>query len=141
MIAQLRTNFAYSPLSGSPACVECIPNCFQCDDIYVCSSCSAGALIGGICINSTLTPSSGVAGSTAFSFDVSEFTSINSHINRELRVSPSTSQVSFTFLKLVYPDSSVVYVTDTSSFTVPIYKAAGDTSFAVTVQLVFTVNG
>ena len=89
----------------------------------------------------TLTPSSGEAESTVFYFDVSEFQTINAHINSELGISSSAQSISFTYAKLTHPDLSTVYVTDTASFTVPSYKVHGATSFEVKVELFYTVNG
>ena len=105
-----------------PNCMSCMPNCSECSDIYVCNVCSAGSHIHGLCITSTLSQTNGQAADTLFTFEVTDFTSINSHVNTQLGVSSSTQQVSFTYLKLVYPDTSVVYVNDPSSFTIPIYK-------------------
>ena len=82
-----------------------------------------------------------MAQSTSFSLDVSEFSFINDHINSELRVAASTPQVSFLFAKLLYPDASVQFIEDVSSFSVPIYEAEGVASFNVALLLVVKVNG
>lgn len=82
-----------------------------------------------------------MAGQTPFSFDTSDYSAINSHINSQLGTASSTNQVSFSYLKLIYPDSSVAFVTDPASFTVPIYKLEGATSFTVSAHLVSNVNG
>ena len=102
--------------------MACMPNCSVCSDIYVCDTCASGSLIGGLCISNTLSTTTGEAGQTPFSFDTSETTAINTHINTQLGAAASTTQVSFSYLKLTYPDSSVVYVTDPSSFTVPVFQ-------------------
>ena len=129
------------PAKTPPDCMACMPNCLVCSSLYVCETCSSGHLIGGLCITKLLSSSLGVADSTTFSFDTSDSTSINSHINSQLGLPSSTSQVSFTYAKLVYPDASLIYLTDPSSFKVPILQIEGVTSFGVTFQLVFTVNG
>ena len=105
-VAPLNTNLVYAAAASAPVCAQCIPNCALCSDIYECATCSAGALVAGLCLTNTVSPTSGVAASTSFAFDVSEFTSINSHINSELRVAQATSQVAFISAKLVYPDAS-----------------------------------
>ena len=118
----LTTISVNQPAKTPPNCMSCIPNCSECSDIFACYICSAGNLFEGLSITSTLSLTSGQAGDTFFSFEVTDFTTINSHINTQLGVSSSTQQVSFTYLKLVYPDSSVVYINEPSSFTIPIYK-------------------
>ena len=140
-MAQLRSNFAYSSLASSPACVECVPNCAECSNIYECSSCSSGTLVAGLCLTNTLAPTSGDACSTTFSFNVSEFANINNHINTQLRVASSTSQVSYSSAKIVYPDSTTQPIADISSFTIPNYYVVGETSFSATIQLDTTING
>ena len=121
--------------------MSCMPNCAECSELYACTTCASGSLIGGLCITKTLSPTSGEAGSTPFSFDISETTAINTHINTQLGAATSTTQVSFSYLKLTYPDSSVVYVTDPSSFTLPLFQSEGASSFTAAAQLVFNVNG
>ena len=121
--------------------MTCLPNCSECSNLYGCITCSSGSLIGGLCITNTLSPPSGQAGQSSFSFDISETNTFNTHINTQLGAASSTTQVSFTYLKLTYPDSSVVYVTDPSSFVPPVYKVEGATSYTVSAQLVFNVNG
>ena len=105
-VAPLNTNTVYSAAASSPTCVECIPNCVLCSDVYECSTCSAGSLVAGLCLTNTISPTSGDACSTTFAFDVSELAAISKHINSELRLPQSTSQVSFSSAKIVYPDSS-----------------------------------
>ena len=89
-----------------------------------------------------MTPSSGIADWTVFSFDTSEIAAINEHINRELRVASSTSQVSINFGKFVYPDNSEVGVPSSNfgSTIIPNYNI-DIASFSATFRLVLTVNG
>ena len=134
-------NSVYSSAASSATCVECIPNCELCSDLYECSTCSAGSLVAGLCFTNTVTPSSGEACSTTFAFDVSELAAITKHINSELRVPQSTSQVSYSSAKIVYPDSSTQPIADISSFTIPNYHIVGQTSFSATIQLEITANG
>ena len=135
------TNSVYSPAASSPVCVGCIPNCGLCSDIYECSTCSAGALVAGLCLTNTVSPTSGQACSITFAFDVSEVAAITKHINSELRVPQSTSQVSFSSAKIVYPDSTTQPIADISSFTIPNYYVVGQNSFSATIQLEITANG
>lgn len=121
--------------------MECVPLCSECSNIYECSTCSFGTLVGGVCLANTVTPSSGVGASTSFSFDASEFASINDHINSELRLSSSSAQISFISGALLYPDSTLHPITDISSFAVPVYQEEGATVFNVEVRLSFRVNG
>ena len=140
-VAPLNTNSVYSAAPSSPVCVQCTPNCDSCSDIYECSTCSAGSLVAGLCFTNTLSPTSGEACSTAFAFDVSELAATTKHINSELRVPQSTSQVSYSSAKIVYPDSTTRPIADISSFTVPNYYVVGQTSFSATIQLEITSNG
>ena len=68
----------------------CMPNCAECSDIYVCKVCSSGTLVAGICITNTLDKTSGIAELDTFSFDPSEYATINNHINNQLGVSLNT---------------------------------------------------
>ena len=102
--------------------MACMPNCSVCSDLYVCETCSSGSLIGGLCLTNTLSATSGEADNTPFSFDISETVAINTHINTQLGAASSTTQVSFSYLKLTYPDFSVLYVTDPSSFSIPVFQ-------------------
>ena len=129
------------PAKTPPNCMACMPNCSVCSDVYVCETCASGLLIGGLCISNTFSQTTAVAGQTSITFNISETVSINTHINTQLGAASSTTQASFFYLKLTYPDSSVVYVTDPSSFTVPVYKKERATTFTVSAQLVFIVNG
>ena len=140
-VAPLNTKLVYSAAASAPTCVECIPNCDSCSDVYECSTCSAGSLTAGLCLTNTLSPSSGQACSTTFAFDVSEIATITKHINSELRVAQSTSQVSFSSAKIVYPDATTQAIADFSSFTIPNYYVVGQTSFSATIQLEITANG
>ena len=88
-----------------------------------------------------MTPSIGEADSTLFSFDVSEFQTINAHINSELGLSSSSDSVTFVSADLIYPDLTVVQISDTSSFVVPAYQVDSATSFQANVKLHFTLNG
>ena len=72
---------------------------------------------------------------------MSELSSINEHINSQLRVASSVSQVSFISAKLVYPDASSKSINDVSSFVVPLYPAENVSSFNAAVHLSFRVNG
>ena len=150
--------------------MACMPSCSACSDIYVCDSCSSGSLLGGLCLANTLSPTTGVPGQTSFSFDASEFTSINTHINtlsatsgeacstsfsfdaaevgainthiiKELQVDPQSQQIALSSATLVYPDSSTKQISDLSSFTVPNYPVVGVTFFSATVKLGLAVNG
>lgn len=121
------------PAKALPNCMACLPNCSVCSDIYVCDTCSSGSLIGGLCITNTLSPLTGDASQTPFSFDTSEFATISSHLNAQLGVLSSTTQVSVSYLRLTYPDLSLVLVTEPSSFIVPEYQVEGASDFTVAV--------
>ena len=118
-----------------------MPNCSECADLYICNACSSGSLVAGLCLTNNLSPSTGTACSTSFSFDASEITAINTHINTQLGAASSTHQVSLSSAKIVYPDSSTKPVSDFSSFTIPNYSAEELTSFSASLRLLFTVNG
>ena len=118
-----------------------MPNCSECTDLYACSTCSSGVLVAGLCLANTVSPSSGNVCSTSFSFDASEITSINNHINTQLGTSFSTLQVSFSSAKIVYPDQSTKQVSDISTFTIPNYSPDRLTSFSGSLRLVLSVNG
>ena len=107
-----------------------MPNCSKCTDLYTCTTCSTAALVAGLCIAKTLSPSTGNVCSTSFSFDAAEITTINNHINTQLGTSFSTEQVAFSAARIVYPDQSTKEVSDISSFTIPNYSANGLTSFS-----------
>lgn len=118
-----------------------MPNCSECSDLYSCNTCSTGALVAGLCVTNTLSPSSGNVCSTSFSFDITDITTINNHINSQLSTSFSTHQVAFSSAKIVYPDQSTKPVSDISSFTIPNYSVIGLTSFSASLRLVLLVNG
>ena len=94
----------------------------------------------GLCISSTLSATSGVAASTSFTFDVTEFNILNAYILNELRSDPSSSGVAFSAFKLLYPNSREVTLS-TSPFIVPVHEVEGATAFDVKFRLVFTANG
>ena len=118
-----------------------MPNCSACSDLYTCDTCSSGALVAGLCLANNISPSSGAVCSTSFSFDPSEITAINNHINAQLGTSFDTVQVSYSAAKIVYPDSSTSPIADISSFNVPNYSVEGLTFFTASLRLVLSVNG
>ena len=102
-IAPLPGTMVYSSIANSVACVECMPNCQACSDIFTCTTCSTGSKVGGICIANLVSPNSGDACSTAFTYDTSELTQINRYLTNQIREASSTQQISFS-AKLIYPD-------------------------------------
>ena len=124
-----------------PNCMACMPNCSVCSNLYACSTCASGSLVAGLCLGNTLSPSTGTACSTSFSFDASDITAINAHINTQLGADSSTQQVSLSSARILYPDSSTKPVADISSFTIPNYSPEELTSFSASLRLLLNVNG
>ena len=104
-IAPLPGTMLYSDIANSVACVECMPKCQACSNIFTCTTCSSGTKIGGICMANTLSANSGNACSTAFTYDTSELTQINRYLTTQIKEASSTQQISYS-AKLIYPDST-----------------------------------
>ena len=79
--------------------------------------------------------------STAFTYDLSELTQINRFLTNQIKEASSTQEVSFTSVKVVYPDSSENAICDISSFTIDDFYVVGQTSFEATIRMSFRVNG
>lgn len=139
-ISNLEDNFFQEGAGGLPICMECTPDCAACSDIYTCTSCASGILQKGICHSTAITPLSGTAGTTKFSYTAT-YDIINQHINSELFLNPNSAHVQVSSYYVKYPDDSTHTITSLSSFTVPKYGVVGLTSFNAEFRVAVTING
>lgn len=107
----------------------------------MCSVCSTGQLINGLCISEVVFPLSGEANSTLFSFDEYDFYLINEHATSELLYDSSTELLEFEALILEYPNATQFEVESAYSFKVPRYFVTGVTAFNASVYLKYAING
>ncbi len=140
-IAQLDLNSFHSSLPSLPLCPQCEPLCARCASQFSCSSCSSGLLIDGLCFHEEVSPLSGVANQTLFSFDPYDFDRLSLYAQRELRLAPLPEPVTFESAFLSYPDGSSSTIDDVSAFSVQVFPLIGATAFNVSFFAVYSIQG